>query len=159
MALQPTLPYMLLMFQSTIVEIVMALQPMSLQQESITIYNSRNCYGFIAIQGDIRDDRIYNSRNCYGFIAHFDGYSGVSESTIVEIVMALQPFKGYLSDLGDLQQQKLLWLYSLPLLRISTGTKSTIVEIVMALQPGFRYASKYINLQQQKLLWLYSHVP
>ena len=54
------------------------------------IYNSRNCYGFIAIIYDKRKAMgIYNSRNCYGFIAENERGGMYDGSTIVEIVMAL----------------------------------------------------------------------
>ena len=54
------------------------------------IYNSRNCYGFIA-NGRMMfvSIPIYNSRNCYGFIAPKYPAEYLIRSTIVEIVMAL----------------------------------------------------------------------
>ena len=40
------------------------------KNKSLIIYNSRNCYGFIARRKAIGlGIIIYNSRNCYGFIA------------------------------------------------------------------------------------------
>ena len=113
----------------------MALQPkkfVPLQYQNI--YNSRNCYGFIAIVMNCTQIHIYNSRNCYGFIA----------------ITAPKTMKQHL------QQQKLLWLYSRCLgaffylliynsrncygfiasrVCLRNNPRSTIVEIVMALQP------------------------
>ena len=54
------------------------------------IYNSRNCYGFIAFFVYCYGlYTIYNSRNCYGFIASISADMKKPQSTIVEIVMAL----------------------------------------------------------------------
>ena len=100
----------------------------------VEIYNSRNCYGFIARSCDYPSHEIYNSRNCYGFIAKM-------------------PFL-QLCEV-HLQQQKLLWLYS-PTSSKTTFQISTIVEIVMALQPQMSWSTPVNYLQQQKLLWLYS---
>ena len=55
---------------------------------------------------------IYNSRNCYGFIAQWRRIMKRNLSTIVEIVMALQPICQTHRCSHHLQQQKLLWLYS-----------------------------------------------
>ena len=56
--------------RSTIVEILMALLPEQVTESVMKIYNSRNSNGFIA--PTIRNERsqIYNSRNSNGFIAN-----------------------------------------------------------------------------------------
>ena len=59
------------------------------QQQFDAIYNSRNCYGFIAKYNEVEKYKIYNSRNCYGFIAVERKTLNLLASTIVEIVMAL----------------------------------------------------------------------
>ena len=121
--------------ESTIVEIIMALQP-----------NHQRVY-----QGTI-----YNSRNYYGIIARLNGILYQLKSTIVEIIMALQPASNSGCFTTYLQQQKLLWHYSLYSntqeihniynsrnyygiiargIRLGKEGKSTIVEIIMALQP------------------------
>ena len=199
MALQPSKPKKSI-YKSTIVEIVMALQPNEKRGVSKRIYNSRNCYGFIApLSGtsftvNLQQQKllwlysplnrirlplfIYNSRNCYGFIAMNQVTSQYKESTIVEIVMALQP-KAVICCSKVLSTIVEIVMALQPLEREKfTEDISTIVEIVMALQPPFRhdgvtriYNSRncygfialqqnvgelQIYLQQQKLLWLYS---
>ena len=168
------------MLSSTIVEIIMALQPCAVSWfRDRAIYNSRNYYGIIAKARKQEKMQIYNSRNYYGIIAiHRRNYC-VTISTIVEIIMALQPQKRYVFICSNLQQQKLLWHYSRNEKRaiktkhlqqqkllwhysltdkyLIDALKSTIVEIIMALQPP-RTAIKTVlsHLQQQKLLWHYS---
>ena len=134
----------------------MALQPSTAELLAIAIYNSRNYYGIIA---------------CSRY-----SYKGI-RSTIVEIIMALQP-KTFLSvHMINLQQQKLLWHYSRAHARaqrlgstiveiimalqpsLTHGlmlSVSTIVEIIMALQPSPGALVSHFHLQQQKLLWHYS---
>ena len=58
----------------------------------------------------------------------------VISSTIVEIIMALQPAAQKVVTIANLQQQKLLWHYSLNFGNVHQF-RSTIVEIIMALQP------------------------
>ena len=95
----------------------MALQPSTAELLAIAIYNSRNYYGIIA---------------CSRY-----SYKGI-RSTIVEIIMALQP-KTFLSvHMINLQQQKLLWHYSRAHAR-AQRLGSTIVEIIMALQPSLTH--------------------
>ena len=141
------------------------------------IYNSRNCYGFIAdIQRTRRKMTIYNSRNCYGFIAPRYARKVAGTSTIVEIVMALQP-KKYQPDDEHIYNSRNCYGFIAAQASSNNILLSTIVEIVMALQPSNRKTEtiistiveivmalqprvtllKLANLQQQKLLWLYSH--
>ena len=123
--------------QSTIVEIVMALQPNEKRGVSKRIYNSRNCYGFIApkrLRNFLKKSTIVEIVMALQPIKVTQ--SGTCISTIVEIVMALQPGVGSSKGFVNLQQQKLLWLYS----------------------PEKTEKSSSVYLQQQKLLWLYSHL-
>ena len=79
----------------------------------------------------------------------------MAKSTIVEIIMALQPGMAKERRDGYLRQQKLLWHYS----HLLAGTiirLSTIVEIIMALQPSVIFCVRLSDLRQQKLLWHYS---
>ena len=99
MALQPCLTLSCGRRGSTIVEIIMALQPINDDQESDEIYDSRNYYGIIAIRHKPSDAPIYDSRNYYGIIA----------------LMQLPRY------LDNLRQQKLLWHYS-PMRIVKRGT-------------------------------------
>ena len=71
--------------------------PYDQYNEADSIYNSRNCYGLIAIDHTCASHTyIYNSRNCYGLIAIEAKRRLKHISTIVEIVMALQPIAAFI---------------------------------------------------------------
>ena len=138
----------------------MALQPSCVSVcPIVVIYNSRNCYGFIARNRRKRNFYpIYNSRNCYGFIADKEEEIVLLQSTIVEIVMALQPFEPNLFSYVSIYNSRNCYGFIAFLIASRFPLASTIVEIVMALQPEALEAMDELNLQQQKLLWLYSRM-
>ena len=143
---------------STIVEIIMALQPTkNVVCDGLTIYDSRNYYGIIAVDIETKkQELIYDSRNYYGIIAAVGSWSEVRTSTIVEIIMALQPAPLAISSVYHLRQQKLLWHYSQQdrqfCQRIIYDSRN-YYGIIAQVQTSQQVQQ---NLRQQKLLWHYS---
>ena len=117
-------------------------------------------------RGHDADIHIYNSRNYYGIIACYDSETNRSASTIVEIIMALQPthaifVKFFLSTIVEIimalqplgvDDSRRLYIYNsrnyygiIAKYRILLlCTQSTIVEIIMALQPFEEVRQRYI---------------
>ena len=103
----------------------------------------------------VASPHIYNSRNYYGIIAFTQIRKRYIISTIVEIIMALQPAGSDSVKKENLQQQKLLWHYSRNHKKCSANMiyNSRNYYGIIAIHCGTACNS---DLQQQKLLWHYS---
>ena len=121
--------------RSTIVEIIMALQPRLWYRNMRAIYNSRNYYGIIAAS---RLRKLTTNLQQQKLLWHYSPQSHlflVVPSTIVEIIMALQPCVRPVNRPDRIYNSRNYYGIIAFCNIVVVVTQSTIVEIIMALQP------------------------
>ena len=124
----------------------------NLQQQKLLELTSRD-------NDPVESVSIYNSRNYQSLLAAEEHGNKTTQSTIVEIIRAYQPYEAQAKVLANLQQQKLLELTS-PSTYAFPQSISTIVEIIRAYQPVYRAVLHYLiynSRNYQSLLAFINH--
>ena len=141
---------------STIVEIILAYQPLLFINVGVGYLRQQKLYQLISLMRlPLNNFSIYDSRNYISLLAPSVLLFAINAvSTIVEIILAYQPILCVPKGNLHLRQQKLYQLISLVLVQGHDCT-STIVEIILAYQPdGLEPPPP--DLRQQKLYQLIS---